>query len=36
MAFDYQTQCEAIALAIWETTTNNGAAIDRDEWDSHM
>jgi hypothetical protein len=32
----HDMKAEAIALAIWETSTNNGRNLDRDEWDCHM
>jgi hypothetical protein len=32
----HDMKAEAIALAIWETSTNNGRKLDRDDWDSHM
>lgn len=34
--FDYDTQSQAIAVALWEESTGNGAGIDSDIWDSHM
>lgn len=34
--FDYETNANAIALALWEEDTGNGTGLDRAEWDSHM
>lgn len=36
MTMTYEQTAEAIATAIWETSTQNGRKIDRDDWDEHM
>jgi hypothetical protein len=33
---DYELTAEALAIAIWETSTNNGLGLDEDYWDDHM
>ena len=32
----YETHFDAIAIAIWESTTDNGRDIDKSLWVSHM
>ena len=32
----FETHFDAIATAIWESTTSNGHDIDESLWDSHM
>lgn len=33
---EYEQTSAAIALAIWEISTSNGAQLPRDMWDEHM